>query len=137
MPEKRMIALRLSAVLAILVGLVYVEGLVFEFQYSGVSGITTWHALADVLIPLVPGVLALFGRATFLLPAVWGWVLGVHLPRVLLPRPPLPMEWIRQTLSKGGRIFVVGPDYIGMVLVAVAILGLVLYGFGYYRERNI
>jgi hypothetical protein len=130
-----MTALRISAILSILVAAFYVHGLYVIIRFDGPFDSTVWALLLGIAVPLVPGVLALFNRATFLLPAAWGWALGVHLPRLLIPRPPLPADLIRQTLKTGGgRIYVVGPDYFGMTLVAVATVGLALYGYAYYRE---
>jgi hypothetical protein len=125
-----MTALRLSAILSILVAAFYVQGAVTAVKYGGLDR-AIWLLLVSIAVPLVPGVLALFNRVTFLLAAAWGWSLGMHLPKLLIPRPPLPMDLIQQTLrSGGGRIYVIGPDYFGMAIVAVAIVGLALYGLG-------
>ena len=131
-----MTALRLSAILSILVAAFYVQGLIAILRSGMPLDSTIWVVLVGIAVPLVPGVLALFDRATFLLAAAWGWQLGVHLPKLLMPRPQLPMDLVRQSLNAGGRIFVIGPDYFGMGLVAVAIIGLALCGFSYYRERR-
>ncbi len=123
-----MTALRLSAILSILVAAFYVHGVLTVVRFGGPFDNTIWILLFGIAVPLVPGVLALFDRAIFLLPAAWGWALGVHLPKLLVPRPPLPMDLIRQTLKTGGgSIYVVGQDYFGMAIVAVATVGLTLY----------
>ncbi len=132
-----MTALRISAILSILVAAFYVHGVYLAVRFGGPFDSAIWALLVGIAVPLVPGVLALFNRATFLLPAAWGWTLGVHLPRLLVPRPPLPMDMIKQMLkNNGGAFYAVGPDYFGMALAAVAIVGLALYGYSYYRERS-
>jgi hypothetical protein len=126
-----MTALRVSAILSILVAAFYVHGFYTVLRFGGPFDSAIWALLVGIAVPLVPGVLALFDRATFLLPAAWGWALGVHLPRLLVPRPPLPMDLIQKTLKTGsGQIYVIGQDYFGMAIVAVAIVGLILYGVG-------
>ena len=129
-----MTALRLSAILSILVAAFYVQGVVAVIRYGTPLDGTIWVLLVGIAVPLVPGVLALFGRATFLLPAAWGWTLGVHLPKLLVPRPSVPMNLIRPMMKGSGNIFIIGPDYFGMALVAAAVIGLALCGFSYYRE---
>jgi hypothetical protein len=131
-----MTALRISAILSILVAAFYVHGFYLAVRFGGPYDSAIWALLVGIAVPLVPGLLALFGRATFLLAAAWGWALGVHVPRLLVPRPPLPMDLIRQSLKTfGGRIYVVGPDYFSMAIAAAAIIGLVLCGVSYYREQ--
>jgi hypothetical protein len=131
-----MTALRLSAILSILVAAFYVHGLYLAVRFGGPFDSAIWALLAGIVVPLVPGVLALFGRATFLLAAAWGWALGVHVPKLLVPRPPLPMNLIQQSMKTfGGRIYVVGPDYFSMAIAAAGIVGLVLCGVSYYREQ--
>ena len=101
---------------------------------AGLDPTILW-ILIFVLVPLIPGVLALFGRATFLLPAAWGWVLAISLPKLLMSNPAMPNDAIPPTIT-GGHAFTIGPDYFSMALVGVAILGLTLYGYGYYRAQE-
>jgi hypothetical protein len=132
-----MTALRISAILSILVAAFYVHGFYLAMRFGGPYDSAIWALLVGIAVPLVPGLLALFNRATFLLPAAWGWVLGVHVPRLLVPHPPLPMEMIKRMLkNSGGTIYAVGPDYFGMAIVAVAVIGLALCGLSYYREQS-
>jgi hypothetical protein len=130
-----MTALRLSAILSILVAAFYVQGVIAVIGHGAPFDVICL-LLVGIAAPLVPGVLALFGRATFLLPAAWGWTLGVHLPKLLIPDPALPMDMIRAMTQERGHVFIIGPDYFGMAFVAVAIVGLALCGFSYYREQS-
>jgi hypothetical protein len=132
-----MTALRISAILSVLVAAFYVQGVITAVRVGAPLDGAIWALLLGIVVPLVPGVLSLFNRATFLLSAAWGWTLGVHLPRLLVPRPPLPMDMIKQVLKNGGgTIYAVGPDYFGMALVATAVIGLALCGYSYYREQH-
>lgn len=106
-------AIRLSALLAIVVGALYAQGLYLALR-SGAGGL--WPVLAiGVLVPLVPGVLALMGRMPSLLLLAWGWVLGVHLPKmlaILLAPTPMPI------------------DRSAVVIVSLAAAGTALYLYG-------
>jgi hypothetical protein len=128
-----MTALRISAILSILVAGFYVQGCIAVIE-AGAPFNAICLVLVGTAVPLVSGLLALSGRATFLLPAAWGWTLGVHLPKLLIPPPALSAEMVRSLMKDHGRFFVTGPDHFGMALVAVAIVGLALCGF-HYRER--
>lgn len=130
-----MIALRASAILSILVAALYLRGFVLVIHTVGVDS-TIWLMLVGVIVPLVPGVLALFGRATILLPVAWGWQLGVHLPKVLTPHPQVSPEILWMMRSNGGNVFASGPDYYGMILVGAALVGLVLYLFWYSGQSE-
>jgi hypothetical protein len=129
-----MTALRVSAVLSILVAALYVRGLIVAIQYGGLNESTIWLMLVGVAAPLIPGVLALFGRATVLLPVAWGWLLGVHLPKLLVIRPQITPEMMQMMRKDGGNLFMVGPDYYGMALVGIALVGLGLYFYAYYKQ---
>jgi len=62
-------------------------------------------------------------------------VLGAFLPKALMPRPQLSADMIREMAKGGGHVFVIGPDYHAIVMAAMAVLGLALFGYSYYRER--
>jgi hypothetical protein len=127
-------AIRLSAVLAIVVGAIYAQGLYLGLE-AGAWQSGAWRLLAlGALIPLVPGVLALAGRFTFLLPLVWGWVLGVHLPKMMTPNPALPPELVTRVQQRGGHISAITPDRGSLIIVGLAIAGIALYLFGFYRQ---
>jgi hypothetical protein len=128
------IALRASAILSILVSALYLHGL-FLYVHSGLPiDNSIWLMIVGVGVPLISGLLAVFGRMTILLPIAWGWQLGVHLPKLLVSRPQIPPEMIQMMKKGGGNLYVIGPDYSGMAVVAVAIVGLGLYLFAYYRQ---
>jgi len=131
-----MTALRLSAILSIVVAALYAYGMSVQLAHGTYGGATIAWMLMFVIVPLVAGILALLDRATFLLAASWGWVLGVFLPKALMPRPQMPADMVREMLKKGNTVFVIGPDYHAMALAAVAVLGLALYGYSYYREQE-
>ncbi|HEY5337142.1 MAG TPA: hypothetical protein VIJ85_02975 [Rhizomicrobium sp.] len=126
---------RISAVLAILIGAIYAQGLylglrAFAWQHG------SWRVLAiGALIPLVAGVFALAGRMTILLPIAWGWVLGVHLPKLLLPRPQMPPEVVARMAQSGAHVVAPPPDYAGMAMCAVAFIGLALYLYAWRRDN--
>jgi hypothetical protein len=131
-----MTALRLSAILSILVAAIYVQGGIAAIGHSAPIDVVCL-LMVGIAAPLVPGVLAFWGRATFLLPAAWGWTLGVHLPKLLIPAPALPTELVRSLTKSHGRVFITGPDYFGMALVTTAVIGLALCGYSYYREQHL
>jgi hypothetical protein len=132
-----MTALRLSAILSILVAALYAYGVSVQLAHGVYGGAVIAWMLMFVIVPLAAGVLALSSRATFLLPASWGWVLGVFLPKVLMPRPQMPANMVHEMLKVGDRVYVIGPDYQAMAVACVALLGLVLCGYSYYRERHL
>ncbi|HEY1632102.1 MAG TPA: hypothetical protein VGF56_12375 [Rhizomicrobium sp.] len=113
-------AIRLSAVLAIVVGALYAQGLYGVLKADGAHWMWPVFALG-VLMPLVPGVMALLGRAVFLLALAWGWVLGVYVPKLLtqLLTPVSPAI-----------------DRANLVMVCLALAGLALYLFGVYRRSG-
>ena len=127
-----MIERRISAILAILIGAIYAQGLYLGLRANAWQD-GTWRVLA--IGALVPGILALAGRATILLPVVWGWMLGVHLPRLLSSVPRMPDTVVSHM---GQRMLVVSPEpnYGAMAICAVAFIGLGLYLYGYYRENK-
>jgi hypothetical protein len=128
-------AIRISAVLAILVGAVYAEGLYLGLR-AGAWQAGTWGVLlVGALVPIVPGVLALMGRMPVLLLATWGWVLGVHLPKLLIPRPQIPAAMLAMMAQHGANAFAGGPDYPGMVMVATAVAGIALVLFAQRQQH--
>jgi hypothetical protein len=135
-----MIALRSSAILSILVSALYLHGLLLAFHTVQSIDWTIWLLVLGVLVPLIPGLLALFGRATALLGIAWGWQLGVHVPRALTPQPQMTPEMMKMAQQMvrehGGNFSVVGPSYYPMVLAAVAVLGAALYLIAYFRGET-
>jgi hypothetical protein len=130
-------AIRLSAILAIAVAAL--SALPFYFSMRDGSGIFWPQTTIAVLVPLVIGVLALMNRATYLLLFAWGWVLGAHLPRIVMvaamsgfwPAPAIPPDMLKAQ-AQGQTIFVIDhrPQ---LAMVVLAFAGLALYFFGYYR----
>jgi len=114
-------AIRVSALLAVVVAVLYAQGLWQVFAIAGIRSYWMIFALG-VLIPLVPGILALMGRMTSLLLLAWGWELGVHLPNTLM-----------QLLAPAGP----GPERGDLVITVLALVGLALYLFAAYRQRRL
>jgi hypothetical protein len=119
-------AYHISGVLAVLVSLKTVDSIVAEPAYQSFA--SSWLMyLTSLLVTLVPGLLALFGRTPIFLPVAWGWVLGGALPQLLyLPQP-----------LKGLGIHIdYGRNYLDIAACTIAVAGLVLYFVGVYRERR-
>jgi hypothetical protein len=132
--DAHVIALRASAILSILVSVLYLQGLLL-YVHSGLPiDNSIWMMIVTVSVPLISGLLAVFGRMTILLPIAWGWQLGMHLPRLLIVRPQIPPEMIQMMKKGGGSFYVIGPNYPGMAAVAIAFVGLGLYLFAYYKQ---
>jgi hypothetical protein len=120
-------SIRISAILAIVVGALYAQGLFLSLRSGAGDG--TWPIIAiGVAMPMVPGVLALMGRMPSLLLLAWGWVLGVYLPKLLsrLLVPAMP----------GVKVLYPAPDRSGIVMVSLALAGLALYFLAVYRQRG-
>lgn len=116
----------LSAVLALVVGAIYAVLLLIAARATTTAYdfVLMLPVFLCMLIPFGAGIIALLRRRTLLLGVAWGWMLGVNVPhalnRLALSVRPLALPPIRN----GNIVWVVGPDYFGIAMVALALAGL-------------
>jgi hypothetical protein len=140
----RRLPLRASAALAILVGLVVLGELAYTMPLALKA--TARSDLLLTLPGLVTGLMLLIGGLISLWrlragPPIfgWGWVLGWRVPHLLnqaaIATQPLPPEVM--ALSRHDTVYLVGPDYVGLIFTAAAFVGLALCVFDYYEQKNL
>jgi hypothetical protein len=88
--------------------------------------------LVNVVVTLVPGVLALFGRSHALLPVAFGWLLASSLPKLLMV--PLQMDLLRKLSGTIQTSSFVGPYAYWGTLCMIEGVGLALYFVGVHRQ---
>jgi len=126
-------AFRISGAVAILMSILPIAGAVWSIRTAGVDS-TLPNMLIDILVPLVPGGLALLGRSTVFLPVAYGWLLASLLPKLLLV--PHQMELLQKTIGNVHTISGVGLYAYWGMLCAIAATGLALYLLGVYRQNE-
>lgn len=138
------IMLRISAVLAILIGLFFAyetyTGMSMAYQYGqGEEAYLTAHfALQWVFVVALigGGSLAIWLSTRVLLAAAWGIVLGLNAPHLI--RPAIPVGMIKQTvLAHGGNAYVIGVDPRLYVIAGAAVLGIVLAGVSEWNRAKV
>jgi hypothetical protein len=135
--------LRISALLAIVVGLVLTAKTIVGFseaaKYS-MSGEEMFLAqrlalqVAFALAPVAGGALALWREWRTVLATSWGIILGLAAPHLIHPSiPPAAMQILR---AHGGNVVVPGADVAEIVMVVIALAGLVLCGLSESRPSS-
>jgi hypothetical protein len=123
--------LRISAVLAILVGLFMGFNTIVGFSQTLRYAPIDEHAfLLEHLVlqcvfagsAILGGIWALWNGSRVLLAASWGVIFALTAPRLI--RPAVPLEAMRQIASRGGTSFAFGVNPIEMGVAAVALVGL-------------
>jgi len=123
--------LRVSAVLAILVGLFMGFNTVVGFSQTYRYALVDEHTfLFEHLVlqcafagsAIVGGIWALWNGSRVLLSASWGVMFALTAPRLI--RPAVPLEAMRQIASRGGTSFVFGINPVEIAVAAVALVGL-------------
>lgn len=137
----RVMMLRISAALAILVGLLLAYktamgiSAAYRFPLEGQESYVAWHfalQCAFAAASLGGGMLALWLSWRTLLATSWGIILGLTAPHLI--RPALTIGMARQMAESHGAT--IGPDIGEIVLVVIALIGLVLCAASELRRAS-
>lgn len=139
-----MFARRISAVLAIVVGIVLLASLVGSMIYGTGFELGDLVTVASILVLLLGAALAFWRKTITYLIMAWAWMAGVHVPRLLRATPPPPAylnqhannPQVEAMLRRGWEFSLHWNEYVALAFSVVAIAGLCLGLFGEKLGRN-